>query len=132
PRVIPSFCRYGHGRLQERTDLREMFAAATTAMARRGQEWTPGHAELYLGLYEQTAAVRSRVLRENEQSRLRRVVCLPEIAPARRVSEGKDFPRLRFGLVSRSLLTQAVRGSGSRRREPSRSGPPRRACGAAS
>jgi UDP-N-acetylglucosamine diphosphorylase/glucosamine-1-phosphate N-acetyltransferase len=74
PRVIPSFCRYGHGRLQERTDLREMFAAATTAMARRGQEWTPAHAELYLGLYEQTAAERSRVLRESEQNRLRRVV----------------------------------------------------------
>jgi UDP-N-acetylglucosamine diphosphorylase/glucosamine-1-phosphate N-acetyltransferase len=74
PRVIPSFCRYGHGRVQERTDLREMFATAATVMARRGQEWTPAHAELYLGLYEQTAAERSRVLRESEQNRLRRVV----------------------------------------------------------
>jgi len=74
PRVIPPFCRYGHGRVQERTDLREMFATAATVMARRGQEWTPAHEELYLGLYEQTAAERSRVLRESEQNRLRRVV----------------------------------------------------------
>jgi UDP-N-acetylglucosamine diphosphorylase/glucosamine-1-phosphate N-acetyltransferase len=74
PRLIPAFCRYGHGRVQERTDLREMFATAATVMARRGREWTPAHEELYLGLYEQTAAERSRVLRESEQSRLRRVV----------------------------------------------------------
>jgi UDP-N-acetylglucosamine diphosphorylase/glucosamine-1-phosphate N-acetyltransferase len=74
PRVIPAFCRYGHGRIQERTDLREMFATAATVMARRGEEWTETHADVYFGLFEQTAANRSRVLRESEQSRLRRVV----------------------------------------------------------
>jgi UDP-N-acetylglucosamine diphosphorylase/glucosamine-1-phosphate N-acetyltransferase len=74
PRVIPAFCRYGHGRVQERTDLREMFETAATVMARREREWTPAHAEMYLSLYEQTAAERARVLRESEQSRLRRVV----------------------------------------------------------
>lgn len=74
PRVIPAFCRYGHGRVQERTDLGQTFATAATAMARRGQEWTDTHTELYFDLYERTAAIRERVLRDSEQHRLRRVV----------------------------------------------------------
>jgi UDP-N-acetylglucosamine diphosphorylase/glucosamine-1-phosphate N-acetyltransferase len=74
PRVIPAFAGYSHGRLEERTDLRQMFATAATVMARREREWTEAHAELYFGLYEQTAEHRSRVLREAEQHRLRRVV----------------------------------------------------------
>ena len=74
PRVIPAFCRYGYGRVQERTDLGQMFATAATVMARRGQEWTDTHAEFYFDLYEQTAATRERILRENEQQRLRHVM----------------------------------------------------------
>ena len=74
PRVIPAFCRYGYGRVQERTDLGQMFATAATVMARRGQKWTDTHAELYFDLYEQTSTNRQRVLRENEQHRLRNVV----------------------------------------------------------
>jgi UDP-N-acetylglucosamine diphosphorylase/glucosamine-1-phosphate N-acetyltransferase len=74
PRTIPAFCRYGHGRLAERTDLREMFETAAVAMGRRGQEWTEEHAEFFLGLYERTADERRHTLREAEQKRLRRVV----------------------------------------------------------
>ncbi len=74
PRVLPPFCRFGHGQVQERTDLRQMFATAATVMARRGREWTAAHAELYFALYEETAADRRRLIRENDQRRLRRVV----------------------------------------------------------
>lgn len=74
PRVVPSFCRYGHGRLHERSDLRELFTTAATVMARRQREWTEVHAELNFTLFDQTAAERRHILRENEHGRLRRVV----------------------------------------------------------
>ena len=54
PRVVPAFCRVAHGRLQERSDLREMFDTAAVMMGRRQREWTSEHAELFLALYEQT------------------------------------------------------------------------------
>jgi UDP-N-acetylglucosamine diphosphorylase/glucosamine-1-phosphate N-acetyltransferase len=74
PKALPAFCQYGHGRVRERTDLREMFDTATTMMARRDQEWTETHAEFFFSLYEQTASERRHILRESEQRRLRRVV----------------------------------------------------------
>ncbi len=74
PRVLPPFCEVAHGRIQERSDLRDMFATAATVMARRGREWTAEHAELAFFLYEATAAQRRQALREGEQRRLRRVV----------------------------------------------------------
>jgi UDP-N-acetylglucosamine diphosphorylase/glucosamine-1-phosphate N-acetyltransferase len=74
PRVVPSFCRYGRGRLHERSDLRELFTTAATVMARRNREWTETHAELFFTLFEQTASERRQLLRESEQGRLRRVV----------------------------------------------------------
>ncbi len=74
PREIPAFCRYGHGRMHERSDPGQMFETAAVALGRRGREWTDAHAEAYLDLFERTAAVRLRILRENEQRRLRRVI----------------------------------------------------------
>ncbi len=74
PRAVPPFGQYAHGRVEERSDLREMFGTAAKVMARRGRQWTEGHAELYFGLYEQTAAERRQAVREGEQRRLRRVV----------------------------------------------------------
>jgi UDP-N-acetylglucosamine diphosphorylase / glucose-1-phosphate thymidylyltransferase / UDP-N-acetylgalactosamine diphosphorylase / glucosamine-1-phosphate N-acetyltransferase / galactosamine-1-phosphate N-acetyltransferase len=74
PRVVPSFCRYGRGRLHERNGLRELFATAATVMARRNHEWTEIHSELFFTLFEQTASERRQVVRESEQGRLRRVV----------------------------------------------------------
>jgi UDP-N-acetylglucosamine diphosphorylase/glucosamine-1-phosphate N-acetyltransferase len=74
PRLVPSFCQFGHGRVQERSDLREMFTTAATAMARRGRHWTEAHAEFFLALFEQTAAERRQLIRESEQRRFRRVI----------------------------------------------------------
>jgi UDP-N-acetylglucosamine diphosphorylase/glucosamine-1-phosphate N-acetyltransferase len=74
PRGVPSFCQVGQGGLQERSDLREMFAGAATAMGRRDREWTPAHAELFFTLFEQTADERHQLIRESEQRRLRRVI----------------------------------------------------------
>jgi UDP-N-acetylglucosamine diphosphorylase/glucosamine-1-phosphate N-acetyltransferase len=74
PRLIPSFTRYGYGRIEERTDLGQMFAAAATAMSRRGQEWTDVHAGFYLALFDATATARRQVIRESEQRRLRRAM----------------------------------------------------------
>jgi UDP-N-acetylglucosamine diphosphorylase/glucosamine-1-phosphate N-acetyltransferase len=74
PRLVPGFCRVAHGRLQERTDLREMFETAAVVMGRRGREWTATHAEFFLALYEMTEAERRQSIREVEQRRLRRVV----------------------------------------------------------
>jgi UDP-N-acetylglucosamine diphosphorylase/glucosamine-1-phosphate N-acetyltransferase len=74
PRQIPAFSRYGNGQLQERTDVGQIFASAATAMERRGHEWTAAHADFYLSLFDQTAGIRSKVLRESEQRRLRRVM----------------------------------------------------------
>jgi UDP-N-acetylglucosamine diphosphorylase/glucosamine-1-phosphate N-acetyltransferase len=74
PRYLPAFCQVSHGRVQERTDLRQMFGTAATALARRGRAWTEAHAEFFLGLYERTAGERRQLLRDNEQRRLRRVV----------------------------------------------------------
>jgi UDP-N-acetylglucosamine diphosphorylase / glucose-1-phosphate thymidylyltransferase / UDP-N-acetylgalactosamine diphosphorylase / glucosamine-1-phosphate N-acetyltransferase / galactosamine-1-phosphate N-acetyltransferase len=74
PRVVPAFCRVAHGRLQERSDLREMFDTAAVMMSRRQKEWTPEHAELFLALYEETEGQRRQTIRESDQRRLRRVV----------------------------------------------------------
>jgi UDP-N-acetylglucosamine diphosphorylase/glucosamine-1-phosphate N-acetyltransferase len=74
PRLIPAFSRYSNGQLQERTDVRQIFASAATALERRGQEWTAAHADFYLSLFDQTAEIRGKVLRESEQRRLRRVM----------------------------------------------------------
>jgi UDP-N-acetylglucosamine diphosphorylase/glucosamine-1-phosphate N-acetyltransferase len=74
PRLLPAFCQVSHGQVQERTDLKQMFATAATAMFRRGRVWTEAHAEFFLGLYERTAAERRQVLRDGEQRRFRQVV----------------------------------------------------------
>jgi len=74
PRSLPAFCRFGRGEIHERSDLREIFASATLAMARRSQEWTEAHAEFYFELYDRTAASRRQQMRESEQRRLRRAV----------------------------------------------------------
>jgi UDP-N-acetylglucosamine diphosphorylase/glucosamine-1-phosphate N-acetyltransferase len=74
PRVVPAFCRYGHGRLQERTDLWEMFTTAATVMQRRGRQFDEAQVEFFHRLYEATSVERQQVIRETEQRRLRRVV----------------------------------------------------------
>jgi UDP-N-acetylglucosamine diphosphorylase/glucosamine-1-phosphate N-acetyltransferase len=73
PRSVPAFCELAHGRLQERNDLREMFAAAATMMGRRNRAWTAAHTDFFLELYEDTAEARRLGLRDHER-RMRRVV----------------------------------------------------------
>jgi UDP-N-acetylglucosamine diphosphorylase/glucosamine-1-phosphate N-acetyltransferase len=74
PQVIPSFCNYTQGQLQERWDLKQLFATAGTVMRRRGRELTAAYTEHLFTLYEQTAALRRRVIRDSEMKRLRRSV----------------------------------------------------------
>jgi UDP-N-acetylglucosamine diphosphorylase/glucosamine-1-phosphate N-acetyltransferase len=74
PRSVPSFCRTARGKLHERNDLRALFAAAQTMMARRNVAWTELHAELFFTLFEETAAERRQILSEGESAQRRRVV----------------------------------------------------------
>lgn len=73
PRWLPAFSHLAHGRLQERADLRGMFATAATVMARRGRAWTETHADFFLDLYERTAAERRQAIHDADLRRLRRV-----------------------------------------------------------
>jgi UDP-N-acetylglucosamine diphosphorylase/glucosamine-1-phosphate N-acetyltransferase len=72
--VIPSFCTAGQGQLQERWDLKQLFATAATVMKRRGCTMGPACTDYLFGLYDRTAALRRKVLRESEMRRLRRSV----------------------------------------------------------
>lgn len=74
PRVVPSFCRYGKGKLHEHNVLREIFNTAQVMMGRRNREWTELHAELFFTLFETTAAERRQLLSDAEPGRRRRVV----------------------------------------------------------
>ena len=74
PRLVPSFCRYGRGKLYERNGLREMFDTAQIVMARRNREWTDLHAELFFTLFETTGSERRQLLGDGEHGRRRRVV----------------------------------------------------------
>ncbi|HTU94007.1 MAG TPA: putative sugar nucleotidyl transferase [Gemmataceae bacterium] len=74
PRFVPSFCRYGRGKLHEHNALREIFNTAQVMMGRRDREWTELHAELFFTLFEATAAERRQLLGDVEPGRRRRVV----------------------------------------------------------
>jgi UDP-N-acetylglucosamine diphosphorylase/glucosamine-1-phosphate N-acetyltransferase len=74
PQLVPSYCTYTRGQLQERTDLRELFATAETVMQRRGRTLSPAATDVLFTLYERTADERRRVIREAESRRLRRSV----------------------------------------------------------
>jgi UDP-N-acetylglucosamine diphosphorylase/glucosamine-1-phosphate N-acetyltransferase len=72
PKVIPSFCAFWLGQLQEQADFRQLFGAAAAVLRRRGALWTDRHAEFFLALYEQTARQRRVVLYPNALQRARR------------------------------------------------------------
>ena len=74
PRHVPSFCRYGRGKLQEHNVLREIFNTAQVMMARRNRQWTELHAELFFTLFEATAGERRQLIGEVEPGRRRRIV----------------------------------------------------------
>jgi UDP-N-acetylglucosamine diphosphorylase/glucosamine-1-phosphate N-acetyltransferase len=74
PRVVPAFCQVTHGRVLERTDLKQMLSTAAIVLGRRGQEWSEIDTDLFFDLFDETASERRRVIRESEQQRVRRVV----------------------------------------------------------
>ena len=74
PKVVPAFCSFWHGQLQDRADFRQLFTTAATVMRRRDREWTASHADFFLALYDTTAAYRRQLLWEGEKRRLRRSV----------------------------------------------------------
>jgi UDP-N-acetylglucosamine diphosphorylase/glucosamine-1-phosphate N-acetyltransferase len=74
PTVVPSFCQVTASGLQELWDLRKLFGTAATVMRRRGLELTSTHQEFYDSLYEATAELRRRAVRDSEARRLRRSV----------------------------------------------------------
>ena len=74
PAVVPSFCQVQHGAVQERYDVRPMFATAAIAMQRRGCELTEAHHDYFYTLYDQLAERRRKTVQEAERRRLRRSV----------------------------------------------------------
>ena len=72
PRFVPSFCRFGNGRLTDELELADLFATAEKVAQRRGEAFTEAHRALFRGLHDRTAALRRHALREAEQRRLRR------------------------------------------------------------
>src|SRR5207302_8265453 len=74
PQVVPSFCQVNHGQIQEQQDLRQIFTTAATVMGRRGEAFTDSHREFFYGLYERTADMRHRTIRERDMRHLRRSV----------------------------------------------------------
>jgi UDP-N-acetylglucosamine diphosphorylase/glucosamine-1-phosphate N-acetyltransferase len=74
PQMIPSFCTYGRGQLQESWDLQQVFATAAAMMRRRGRELTEAYRDRVFTLYEETAGCRRQAIRDSELKRLRRSV----------------------------------------------------------
>jgi len=74
PSLVPPFCQVNAGGLQELWDLRKLFGTAATVMRRRGLELTDTHRDCYDALYEATAELRRRAVRDSEARRLRRSV----------------------------------------------------------
>ncbi|MER3415678.1 MAG: hypothetical protein C4297_05630 [Gemmataceae bacterium] len=63
PRVIPSFCRYRDGELQELWELEPLFATAQRVMSRRQCTWTETHERLFRAVWQETAGQRQAALR---------------------------------------------------------------------
>jgi UDP-N-acetylglucosamine diphosphorylase/glucosamine-1-phosphate N-acetyltransferase len=74
PQVVPSFCQVNHGQVQERLDMRQLFTTAATVMRRRGETLTDAHQDFFYWLYDATAELRHRTIREAEKRILRRSV----------------------------------------------------------
>jgi UDP-N-acetylglucosamine diphosphorylase/glucosamine-1-phosphate N-acetyltransferase len=63
PRVVPSFCAFARGQLQEAEDPGPLLETAALAMRRRGRELTDAHANFFRRLHGQTALGRAQALR---------------------------------------------------------------------
>lgn len=69
PRDVPAFCQVRRGRLEDRNDLRQLFATAAVVMGRRGGAWTSTHQELFFELYECSIPHRRRMILRSERER---------------------------------------------------------------
>ncbi len=63
PRVIPSLCRYSHGRIDARSDWGDLLTTAERVMERRGQQFTDAYKNLINAVHEATKAQREQALR---------------------------------------------------------------------
>src|SRR5262249_788463 len=63
PRLIPSFCSFARGQLQQGPELSQLLATAAIMMKRRGIDLTDSHADFFHRLHEQTAPQRERAVR---------------------------------------------------------------------
>jgi hypothetical protein len=68
PRTIPSFCRYSRGRIEARSDWRELLTTAARVMERRGASLTVAHMHLINDLHQVTAMQRDRSLARGKNS----------------------------------------------------------------
>jgi UDP-N-acetylglucosamine diphosphorylase/glucosamine-1-phosphate N-acetyltransferase len=66
PRVIPSFCSFSRGQVQEGGDLEELFATAVRVMQRRNVELTEAQKSYYRWLHEHTSQGRQQAIREQQ------------------------------------------------------------------
>jgi UDP-N-acetylglucosamine diphosphorylase/glucosamine-1-phosphate N-acetyltransferase len=72
PRWLPSFGSWWNGAFAERSDVATLLSTAATVMRRRNKDFTEAHAALYRHLFDQTARLRRRNVREAEARPLRR------------------------------------------------------------
>jgi UDP-N-acetylglucosamine diphosphorylase/glucosamine-1-phosphate N-acetyltransferase len=72
PKYVPPFTSWWNGGLREVRDLSDLLEVAAKVMTRRGRVLSPAHANLYVRLFDATAAERRRAIHEAETRRLRR------------------------------------------------------------
>lgn len=72
PRVIPSFCTFSRGHLEEESNLDQQLATAALVMRRREMELAQVQVDFFRQLYRATAAERAKVLRESQGREARR------------------------------------------------------------
>jgi UDP-N-acetylglucosamine diphosphorylase / glucose-1-phosphate thymidylyltransferase / UDP-N-acetylgalactosamine diphosphorylase / glucosamine-1-phosphate N-acetyltransferase / galactosamine-1-phosphate N-acetyltransferase len=74
PQEVPSFCQVYFGQIRERLDMRQLFTTAATVMHRRGASFSHLHSDLFYFLYDHSASLRQRAIRDAEMRHLRRSV----------------------------------------------------------
>jgi UDP-N-acetylglucosamine diphosphorylase/glucosamine-1-phosphate N-acetyltransferase len=66
PRVLPSFCSFSRGQLQQGPELSQLLATAAIMMRRRGMDLTDTYADFFRRLHEQTAPQREQAVRASQ------------------------------------------------------------------
>lgn len=74
PRVVPSFCAFSRGKLEEGSELQHLLNTAATVMKRRNCTLTEAQITFYHAMFADTAPSRRQALHEDERRRLRHSV----------------------------------------------------------